>query len=119
MNLALNRPATGSPVTASAPCDPADAPDKAVNGSAEGGAADKWCSGVANPFLQVDLGSNCSLNRFVLEFAGAGGEDLGMNIRDYLIQVSVDGTNFETVANVTGNLFGTDTHDVPRGTARF
>ncbi len=119
LNLALNRPATGSPVTASAPCDPADTPDKAFNGSAEGGPADKWCSGVANPFLQVDLGSNFSLNRFVLEFAGAGGEDLGMNIRDYLIQVSVDGTNFETVANVTGNLFSIATHDVAGVTGRF
>ena len=113
-NLALNRPATGS-----APCDPSQTPDKAFNGSTEGGPADKWCSSVANPFLQVDLGSNFSLNRFVLEFAGAGGEDLGMNIQSYMIQVSADGTNFETVANVTGNLFSIATHDIPAVTGRF
>ena len=119
LNLALNRPATGSPVTGGVSCDPADTPDKAFNGSAEGGPADKWCSAATNPFLQVDLGSNFSLNRFVLEFAGAGGEDLGMNIQSYMVQVSVDGTNFETVANVTGNLFSIATHDITPAIGRF
>jgi hypothetical protein len=121
LNLALGKPATGSPTSSAAPCDTtgADTPDKAFNGSSEGGPADKWCSAAANPFLQVDLGSVFSLNRFMLEFAGAGGEDLGSNVRSYLIQVSVDGTNFETVADVTTNGFSIATHDITPTIGRF
>jgi hypothetical protein len=119
LNLALGHPATGSATSGSAPCDPGDTPDKAFNGSSEGGITDKWCSAVSNPFLQVDLGSTFSVNRFLLEFGGAGGEDLGTNIGSYLIQVSVDGTNFETVADVTRNVFSIATHDITPTIGRF
>ena len=39
VNLALNRPATGS-----SPCSQDQGPEKAVNGSVAGGPADKWCA---------------------------------------------------------------------------
>ncbi len=39
VNLALNRPVTGS-----APCSEDQGPEKAVNGSVAGGQADRWCS---------------------------------------------------------------------------
>src|SRR5262245_20090145 len=91
-NLALNAHATGS-----ASCNPNQTPDKAFNGSAESGPDDKWCSPAASPFLQVDLGRNVTIGRFVLEHAGAGGDDFNLNSRDFNIQVSVDGLNFSTV----------------------
>ncbi|HXN23011.1 MAG TPA: FKBP-type peptidyl-prolyl cis-trans isomerase [Candidatus Dormibacteraeota bacterium] len=113
-NLAANRPATGS-----APCDPSQTPDKAFNGSASQGPDDKWCSAAENPFLQVDLGSNVSINRFVIEHAAAGGDDLLLNTRGFDIQVSSDGTNFDTVENVVGNIQSITTHDIPPITARY
>ena len=51
VNLALNRPATGS-----SPCSQDQGPEKAVNGSVAGGPADKWCAQGWPLFLQVDLG---------------------------------------------------------------
>jgi len=113
-NLALGAKATGS-----VPCDPSQNPDKAVNGSAEGGPDDKWCSSAANPFLQVDLGRSFSIGRFVVEHAGAGGDDFNMNTRDFSIQVSTDGQTFTTVANVTGNIQSITTHDIPATQARY
>ncbi|HZZ15054.1 MAG TPA: hypothetical protein VFE08_03745, partial [Candidatus Sulfotelmatobacter sp.] len=77
-NLALHARATGS-----APCDPSQTPDKAFNNSAEGGPNDKWCSSAPNPFLQADLGRNLTISRFVLEHAGAGGDDFSLNTRDF------------------------------------
>ena len=106
-NLALNRPASGS-----APCLPSQTPDRAFNGSSQAGPGDKWCSTVPTPFVQVDLGADYSLARFVVQHAGAGGETFSGNTRDYLLQVSLDGTHFQTVANVTGNFHSITTHDV-------
>lgn len=113
-NLALHARASGS-----GPCDPNQTPDKAFNGSAESGPDDKWCSSAANPFLQADLGRNLSIGRFVVEHAGAGGDDFNLNTRDFNIQVSVDGVNYTTVANVTGNIQSITTHDIPPTAARY
>src|SRR5215472_6272016 len=106
-NLALNARAAGS-----ASCHPSQTPDKAFNGSTESGPDDKWCSSAANPFLQVDLARDLSIGRFVVEHAGAGGDDFN-------IQVSVDGTNFTTVTSVTANIQSITTHDIPPTAARY
>jgi hypothetical protein len=113
-NLALNGTATGS-----APCDQSQSPQKAFNGSTEHGSDDKWCSAVPNPFLQVDLGGTFNLGRFVVEHAGAGGDDFLLNTRAFDIQVSTDGTNFTTVASIADNIQSITTHDIPRTPARF
>jgi len=113
-NLALRGKATGS-----APCEPSQAADKAFNGSAEDGPTDKWCSAAANPFLQVDLGRVSKISRFVVEHAGAGGDDFNLNTRDFNIQVSADGQTFSTVASVTGNIQSITTHDIPPTEARY
>jgi outer membrane protein assembly factor BamB len=113
-NLALNRPATGSE-----PCQPGQTPNRAFNGSSQAGPNDKWCSLVPTPFLQVDLGADFSLARFVVQHAGAGGESFAGNTRDYLIQVSLDGTHFQTVTNATGNFLSITTHDVVPVVGRF
>ena len=113
-NLALN-----ARVTATTPCDPTQDATKAVNGSSEAGPADKWCSSVPNAFLQVDLGHTVEVGRFVVEHAGAGGDDLNLNTRDFNIQVSTDGEHFQTVASATGNIQSITTHDLPPAEARF
>ncbi|HVH86193.1 MAG TPA: discoidin domain-containing protein, partial [Terriglobales bacterium] len=113
-NLALHAHVSGS-----APCDPNQNPEKAVNGSAEAGPSDKWCSSAPNPVLQVDLGQTENVGRFVIEHAGAGGDDFNLNTRDFNIQVSTDGANFQTVASVSGNIQSITTHDIPSTPARF
>ncbi len=97
-DLALNRPATGS-----TPCNGSETPDKAVNGSVSGGTSDKFCSLDATKFLQVDLGSSMALGHVTIRHAGAGGEPTQWDTQDFDLQVSTDGTNFTTVAQVRGN----------------
>jgi hypothetical protein len=97
VNLALNRPATGSP-----PCRPDQGPEKAVNGSVAGGPADKWCADDWNWFLQVDLGAPRPVTRFVVKHASAGGENAESDTRDFNIQLSDEGKTFTTVASSTG-----------------
>ena len=78
VNLALNRPATSS-----APCATTEGPEKAVNGSVSGGRSDKFCTKVADRWLQVDLGSDRAISTFVVQHSGAGGESIAFNTRDY------------------------------------
>lgn len=113
-NLALGGKATGS-----AACDLSQTADKAFNGSSEGGPDDKWCSSAAEPYLQLDLGRVTTVGRFVVEHAGAGGDDFNQNTRDFNIQVSTDGQTFSTVASVTGNIQSITTHDIPPTEARY
>jgi hypothetical protein len=114
-NLALNKTATGS-----TPCNSSETPDKAVNGTYSNGLTDKFCSGAANPYLQVDLGASTTVNRFVVEHAGAGGgESFNLNTSAFNIQTSTDGANFTTVANVTGSVDSITTHDIAPTVARY
>ena len=113
-NLALNKTATGS-----APCAATEGPEKAVNGSVMLGNADKWCSIAATKFLQVDLGASVTLNRIVLRHANAGGERYWQNTRDFNVQVSIDGTTFNTVDTITGNLASVTTHSFAARSARY
>jgi hypothetical protein len=96
-NLAVNRPVTGS-----APCSDDRGPEKAVNGSVSGGKADAWCADDWPLFLQVDLGATQPVKRFVVKHASAGGEDEDLDTRDFNIQVSTDGKNFDTVTASSG-----------------
>jgi len=114
-NLALGKPAKGSPA-----CNSSEGPEKAFNGSISGGHADKWCSHASPAFLQVDLGARFSLRQFIVRHAGAGGDELVLNTHDFTIQVSDDGTKFTTVAAVNGNTQSVTTHilNLPV-TARF
>jgi hypothetical protein len=97
VNLALNRPATGS-----VPCSPDQGPEKAVNGSVSGGQSDRWCADDWPLFLQVDLGTARPVTRFVVKHASAGGENGESDTRDFNIQLSNDGKTFRTVASSSG-----------------
>ena len=96
-NLALGRPATGSP-----PCSPDQGPEKAVNGSVAGGKTDRWCADERPLFLQVDLGAPRPVKRFVVKHASAGGESADADTRDFNVQVSTDGKSYTTVATSSG-----------------
>lgn len=96
-NLALRRPATGSPA-----CSADQGPEKAVNGSVAGGQGDRWCAEERPFFLQVDLGVVRPVTRFVVRHASAGGEKQESDTRDFNIQLSHDGKSFTTVVSSTG-----------------
>jgi hypothetical protein len=113
-NLALNKPAT-----ADSSCATAEGPAKAVNGSVSGGNTDKWCSTGATKWLQVDLGANSNVNRFVVKHAGAGGENTAWNTRDFTIATSADGSSWTTRATVAANTASTTTHDITAAAARY
>jgi hypothetical protein len=97
LNLALNRPATGSK-----PCSAEQGPEKAVNGSVAGGQADRWCAENGPLYLQVDLGAARPVSRFVVKHASAGGEKEEADTRDFNIQVSNDAKSFTTVTSSSG-----------------
>ena len=99
-NLALRRPATGSPS-----CSPDRGPEKAVNGSVSAGKSDSWCAEEWPYFLQVDLGAARPVKRFVVKHASAGGEVDDSDTRDFNIQVSTDGKTYTTVATSSGARF--------------
>ena len=67
----------------------------------------------------MDLGRVSKVSRFVVEHAGAGGDDFNLNTRDFNIQVSADGQTFSTVASMTGNIQSITTHDIPPTEARY
>ena len=113
-NLALNKAAT-----ADSQCAATEAPAKAVNGTVNGGNADKWCSVGASKWLQVDLGSSQTVGRVVVRHAGAGGENAAWNTRDFDIQVSTNGTTWTTVASPRGNTANVTTHTFTATNARY
>lgn len=98
VNLALNRPATGS----SPPCSADEGPEKAFNGSVTGGTGDRWCSRGWNRFLQVDLGEVFPIQKVVVKHASAGGEKEELNTQMFNIQMSTDSKTFVTVVNAAG-----------------
>ncbi|KAB1161971.1 DUF1080 domain-containing protein [Micromonospora sp. AMSO12t] len=114
VNLALGRAAT-----ADSSCSPTEGPARAVNGTTTSGNLDKWCSTGATKWMQVDLGANQSLNRFVVRHAGAGGENTAWNTRDFTIQTSTNGTSWTTTTTVTANTANTTTHDISPTQARY
>ncbi|GAA2591143.1 hypothetical protein GCM10010399_21970 [Dactylosporangium fulvum] len=114
VNLALNRPATGT-----TSCAATEGPEKAVNGSVSGGNADKFCSTVYGAWLRVDLGSSRTISRFEVAHAQAGGEPATLNTKAFTIEVSADGNTWTQVVNVTGNTAANTTHPVSGVSARY
>ncbi|MEV8510306.1 GH92 family glycosyl hydrolase [Actinoplanes sp. NPDC051475] len=112
-DLALNKPAT-----ADSSCASSETPDKVVNGSVSGGLSDKWCSGGATKWWQVDLGAAVPIKTVKISHAGAGGESTAWNTRDYDIQVSTNGSSWQTVVQQRGNTATVSTHAVS-ATARY
>jgi hypothetical protein len=113
VNVALGRPAT-----ADSSCSTDESPAKAVNGSVFAGTTDKWCSLGASKWWQVDLGAARALTSVTVRHAGAGGENLAWNTRDFDLQVSTDGSTWTTVAAPRGNTASVTSHALS-ATARY
>jgi len=111
-NLALDAPTTGS-----AACVTAEAPAKATDGVIAGNS--KWCSHTANATLQVDLGATHTVRRFVVSHAASGGEQQAWNTRGFIIQVSMDGTAWVTLVDVSANTDSVTTSPVNATSARY
>jgi hypothetical protein len=115
VNLALNRPATGSTACASG-----EVPAKAVNGSVSGGLTDKFCSTASTTrYLEVDLGSNRTVSTFVVKHAGAGGESIWLNTRAYRIDLRTSSGSWSTALTVSGNAANVTTGTITPRQARY
>lgn len=64
-----------------------------------------WCSTTSTPdrSINIDLGSSQTFNRWIVKHAGANGEPINTNTRDYDISVSDDNINFTLVDSITSN----------------
>ncbi len=98
VDAALNKSAT-----ANGSCASNEGPAKAVDGSTSNGS--KWCAGATNGqyWLQVDMGASVPVARYIVEHAGAGGENSNWNTRNFMLQISTNGSNWITVVAVSGN----------------
>jgi PKD repeat protein len=114
VNLALNKPATGSTA-----CNSSETPAKAVNGSVSGGNSDKFCSLTSPAWLDVDLGTLQTVSSFVVKHAGAGGETSTWNTQAFTIQTSTNGTTWSTPVTVTNNTANISTHPITPTSARY
>src|SRR6266508_5564784 len=113
-NMALNKPVS-SPQAA---CATSETAPKAVDGMLVNNS--KFCTLTSPSSLTVDLGSNQSVNRFVVKHAGLGAENTGWNTGSFNIQTSTDGTSFSTAVSVTGNRSSRTMHTLSTArTARF
>ncbi|MGO4107878.1 PA14 domain-containing protein [Paenibacillus sp. YAF4_2] len=71
-------------------------------------------------WLEVDAGSEVSVEQFVIGHAGAGGEEAQYNTKDFIIETSDDNITWTPVVTVTGNTENTTTHDLAAPvTARY
>ncbi|GLZ31850.1 alpha-1,2-mannosidase [Lentzea sp. NBRC 105346] len=108
-NLALNKPATSDSA-----CNSAEAARFANNGSV----TDKWCSLGSSKWWRVDLGQSSAVKSITVKHAAAGGEPAEWNTRDFDVQLSADGTNWTTAAQVRGNSADVSTHQLS-GSGRY
>lgn len=110
-NLALGKLATGDHQVHSG-----EGFGKAVDGSA----STKWCAtGDAPHFIQVDLGNEYTLYKFILKHAEEGGESPAWNTYDYQILLSDDGETWMEVVNIEGNTEGVTEHAIKHVKGRY
>ena len=113
-NLALHRPATGSPI-----CKPGEEAGKAVDGRLSSKTEHKFCTLQRPAWLQVDLQSRRQVRGFVLKHAGAGGEPVAMNTRAYALSLSEDGEHWRPVVQVRDNRDSVRRHAIAPAWARY
>lgn len=107
-NIALNKLATASGSNSG------QGPDQAVDGNT----STKWCHDGTNQWMQLDLGQNYDISRWVVVSAGIA-ESTSLNTRGCTLQKSVDGKTWTTVDAVTDNTDTTMSRTVPTFTARY
>src|SRR5699024_5442649 len=89
VNLALNKETEASSICA---------PDEDSSYAVDGNIQSKWCAnGYGDHHITIDLGEQSLLTSITIEHAEAGGEPKASNTKDYTLEVSEDGNNFETI----------------------
>ena len=83
------------------------------------GVGSRWSGTGAPAWLMIDLGKGYTVNRYVVRHAGASGEPMGFNTRDFRFQYSVDGENWITVDTITDNTGNITDRYVTPFTARY
>lgn len=111
-NVALNKTAT-----ASGQCGPSEGPKYAIDGIVTSNS--KWCAIGANHWLEVDLGEELHLSKFVVKHAEAGGEPAAFNTRAFTIEVSLDGEKWTNAVTVTNNADDISEHAITTTEARY
>jgi len=93
-NLAL-----GKTVSASGTSDETEAAF-----TVDGKDSTKWChmDGLGGEWIQVDLGEEYDISRYVIKFAGVK-EAIKYNARDFKLEASSDGTSWNAIETVYGN----------------
>jgi len=114
VNLALGKPATGSPI-----CKPGEEASKAVNGKVESKTQDKFCTLQTPSWLRIDLQQVNQITGFTIKHAGAGDEPVSMNTRDFTLRVSADGKTWKTVVDESGNTASITEHRIAHERARY
>ena len=109
-NLALNKEVTASGISKS---------DDAAN-AVDGDDSTKWAhlDGLGGEWIQVDLGQEYDIQRWVLKFAGVS-EDIKYNARDFKLEASSDGDNWFDVDTVYGNTKTVCGSSTEKFTARY
>ncbi|CZT56300.1 Glycosyl hydrolase family 92 [Eubacteriaceae bacterium CHKCI005] len=100
-NLALNKPAT-----ATGSVKPAEGPEYAVDGDNKSKWSSKTTDEDGNYWLEVDLGANYAIDRWVVVNASINGETVGNNTSDCELQIKT-GNEWLTVDSVKGNTAAT------------
>jgi alpha-L-fucosidase 2 len=109
--------AFGAKATADASCAPGEQPQNAVDGSL----STKWCSNadLGAQWLRLDLGTNITISRWVVEHAGAGGEGSDWDTKNFKLQKSTDGNAWTDVDTVTNNTADVTDRTVAPFTSRY
>ncbi|QIZ05584.1 PKD domain-containing protein [Priestia megaterium] len=112
-NVALNKT-----TIASGQCSPTEAAKFAFDGKVTDNS--KWCAlGTAPHWLQVDLGDQFAISKFVIRHAQAGGEPQAFNTQAFRIEVSTDGENWTEAVKVTDNTAAVSEHSIALTNARY
>lgn len=115
VNLAI-----GGHATASGRCNDHEGPEKAINGSWDGGTSDKWCDHADDGlWWRLDLGEVQVIDRIVIRHAGAGGEPSAWNTQDFDLAISKDDLGYAVVGAAEGNRDDVTVHPVPDMEARY
>ncbi len=109
--------ARGADATASSAVENrAEAPEFAIDARDR----TKWCTNLGGPqWLQLDLRQECTIKRWVVRHAEAGGEHHDQNSVDFDLESSADGNVWTTVDKVKGNSLAVTDRTVPSFKTRY
>lgn len=111
-----NNIAVGMPASATISSSPCGEPEHAVDGRTD----TQWFStSKGATWLNVDLGSQKTIVRWVVRHAQSGGEPASYNTRNFKLQVSDDGKEYTDADTVSNNTSGVTERTINGVTGRY